>query len=411
MNKLILTTLLILAVSCTATTGSHVADDVPCADSGFVSEIKYAKHFSIRNHGTWKQLTVTDPWQGGILGNYILVPRSSPLPDSLPPDAVVVRVPLRTVACLSSTHIGVLAILGLRDKIVGVASGDQIWDSVVGKRFASGSIIEVGRKMNTNIEQLIALSPEMVMKSGFDNVRNEDARIAEAHIPIAYYLEWMEPTLLARAEWMKFTAAFFCQERLADSLFNGIESRYTDALRLASSVADRPSVLVGVEYKSTWHIAGERSYVAQMLGDAGAAFIPNGEKGDSPMSFEQVLQLHANDDIWLNWMHQGINSIETLGRMNERYELFKAYRTGEVYNHDKRLNPAGGNDFWESGVVRPDLLLRIGRGVCRTASNQGDRKDSRDERGKVGTIRGHDAPWTANESNAPHARKPGWHCP
>lgn len=337
---------------------SSTTEHETIGDFSFESKIKYAKHFSIRNHGTWKQLTVTDPWQGGVLGNYVLVPRSSQLPDSLPPDAVVVRVPVRSVACLSSTHIGVLALLGLRDKIAGVASGDQIWDSVVGKRFASGSIIEVGRKMNTNIEQLIALSPEMVMKSGFDNVRSEDTRIAEAHIPIAYYLEWMEPTLLARAEWMKFTAAFFCQERLADSLFDGIESRYTDAIRLASSVADRPSVLVGVEYKSTWHIAGERSYVAQMLGDAGAAFIPNGEKGDSPMSFEQVLQLHANDDIWLNWMHQGINSIETLGRMNERYELFKAYRTGEVYNHDKRLNPAGGNDFWESGVSHPDLLLK-----------------------------------------------------
>ena len=31
---------------------------------------------------------------------------------------------------------------------------------------------------------------------------------------------------------------------------------------------------------------------------------------------------------------------------------------GEVWNDNKRLNPRGGNDFWESGVVRPDRILR-----------------------------------------------------
>lgn len=32
-------------------------------------------------------------------------------------------------------------------------------------------------------------------------------------------------------------------------------------------------------------------------------------------------------------------------------------RRGRVYNCDKRTNAAGGNDYWESGVVRPDAVL------------------------------------------------------
>ena len=29
-----------------------------------------------------------------------------------------------------------------------------------------------------------------------------------------------------------------------------------------------------------------------------------------------------------------------------------------VWNDNSRQNAKGGNDFWESGVVRPDLILR-----------------------------------------------------
>jgi iron complex transport system substrate-binding protein len=29
----------------------------------------------------------------------------------------------------------------------------------------------------------------------------------------------------------------------------------------------------------------------------------------------------------------------------------------QVFNNDAQSNPAGGNDNWESGTVRPDLIL------------------------------------------------------
>ena len=33
-------------------------------------------------------------------------------------------------------------------------------------------------------------------------------------------------------------------------------------------------------------------------------------------------------------------------------------QAGAVYNCNKRLNAAGGNDYWESGVIHPDLILQ-----------------------------------------------------
>ncbi len=35
-----------------------------------------------------------------------------------------------------------------------------------------------------------------------------------------------------------------------------------------------------------------------------------------------------------------------------------AIRNRMVFNNNRRQTPAGGSDFWESGVIRPDLVLR-----------------------------------------------------
>ena len=44
--------------------------------------------------------------------------------------------------------------------------------------------------------------------------------------------------------------------------------------------------------------------------------------------------------------------------MDEKHTWFKAFQQGEVYNFAKRTTPTGGNDFWETGVVRPDYILQ-----------------------------------------------------
>ena len=32
-------------------------------------------------------------------------------------------------------------------------------------------------------------------------------------------------------------------------------------------------------------------------------------------------------------------------------------RRGEVYNNNRRRSEGGGSDFWESAIVRPDVVL------------------------------------------------------
>jgi iron complex transport system substrate-binding protein len=350
--------LVVLCFSCVNHSESATSTNTSVSDSSlfkFQSTIHYAKGFSIINKGSWKQVTVLDPWKGDTMCCYALLVKNADEPKSLRKGTIIVRIPITSIATLSSTHVGAIIMLGLRNSIKGVSNGDQLWDTILAGRFKKGEIVEVDHQMTNNIEQILALSPDLVMKSGFENVRNQDARLSEAGIPIAYNLEWMESDMLARAEWIKFVAAFYAKEQVADSIFRGIESRYNDVKKLAAS-QPKQTVLFNMNYKGTWYLPGANSYAAGLVRDAGAVYnIEGNDRGSKPVNFEQVLDSHANDNVWLNVEARTLNE---LGKADERYKLFKAFKTGEVYNYDKRLNAAGGNDYWESGTVHPDVLLK-----------------------------------------------------
>ena len=40
-----------------------------------------------------------------------------------------------------------------------------------------------------------------------------------------------------------------------------------------------------------------------------------------------------------------------------KHALFNPVKTKQVYNFNKRMLPSGANDFWESAIARPDLIL------------------------------------------------------
>ena len=66
--------------------------------------------------------------------------------------------------------------------------------------------------------------------------------------------------------------------------------------------------------------------------------------------------LAARADFWLNFGQ--IESLAELRAAAPRFMGVGAVRFGRIYNNTKRTNPSRGSDFWESGAVRPDLILR-----------------------------------------------------
>jgi iron complex transport system substrate-binding protein len=351
--------LLIFIASCNTKNQEHVkVDSNDASGFEFKSDIKYADCFTIIHHENYKQVLVFDVWNNkDTLSNNILIPNGSTIPSDLPKHDYTIPVPISKVAPLSSTHFGFIELVGELDAIIGVTNGERLYNRELQKRYNQGKLAELGTAMSTNLELILDLQPDVVMKTGFEDVRNNDERILDSGIPIAYNIEWMETNMLGRAEWIKFVGAFFCKEREADSVFRAIESQYLEVTNLVKNIDDRPTVLSGSNSKGTWFMPGGKSYIAQLINDAGGAYHYKNEssKGSIPLSFEIVLENLVDADIWVG---PRASSLPELLLMDERYELFKAYQTGQVYNIDNRVTETGGNDYWESGVARPDLMLK-----------------------------------------------------
>jgi iron complex transport system substrate-binding protein len=65
---------------------------------------------------------------------------------------------------------------------------------------------------------------------------------------------------------------------------------------------------------------------------------------------------HFHDaDVWLN---APTTTLDALYQMDSRHNLFRSAREGRVYAFYRRTLPDGANDFWESAVARPDLVLK-----------------------------------------------------
>lgn len=325
----------------------------------FRSNIKYAKGFKIELHEGYKEIVVLNPWnKGEVFQKYYLIPRNTKNTIDLPSDGQVIEVPIKNIAALSSTQIGVLDHLGVLDRIVAVSLSDRIFNKSLAKKVKTGEVISVGHNTTLNFEKIVDLSPELVMVAGYMKISNDEANLMKAGLPVAFNIEWMESSLLARAEWSKFIAAFFNKEDRADKLFTDIENRYLKVKAEIAHINDKPDIVSGYHYKGIWYMPGGQSYLAQLLRDAKGEYcwFADSSQGSIPLSFETVLEKQAQAKIWFGPAH--CQSLKEMKDLDERYTLFQAYKDGRVYSTTKRIDSRGANDYYESGIIQPDILLK-----------------------------------------------------
>jgi iron complex transport system substrate-binding protein len=320
------------------------------------TKIKYARLFNIEYYTGYKKITLFNPWKNNeVYYTYLLVSDNHAKLRSSERE-VVVKTPANSIITLSTTHIGLLNQLNLASKLIGVSTLGFVYNEELKKRIDKNEIIGVGYQNELNVEKIIDLSPGLIMTTGFEDFHDKLKLVEKAGVPVAYNLEYMEDSPLARAEWIKFAAAFFNCDQLADSIFNEIENKYNNIKQLVQSIKDRPKVLVGKVNKGTWYVPGGNSYVASLLRDAGAYYHWKSDtsKGSIPMSFEMVLENQMEADFWID---SRAVSISALLKDDEKYVRFKAFRNKNVYCFSKRELKSGANDYWETGLVNPQLIL------------------------------------------------------
>ena len=97
--------------------------------------------------------------------------------------------------------------------------------------------------------------------------------------------------------------------------------------------------------------------MAQAIADAGGDYVFSDDRsfGGVPKDFESVYFRAGSADFWLN--PGPFRSLSSLLELDERFNRFKAFGKGGVFNNTLRVNVHGGNDIWERGTLHPEEVL------------------------------------------------------
>ncbi len=327
------------------------------AESKLVS-LKYATGFTWRHSGNVKYVTVNFPYPGATEGyQYMLVPADEPVPAH--EDKIqVIRTPVKTVVCTSTTHIPLLDYIGETKSLIGFPTTDYISSEAMRRWVDDGNVTDLGIDKGMNIEILYSLQPELVMGYTMSKDLGQLKKIEELGIPVVINAEYLEKHPLGRAEWIKFMALFFNREKEADSVFAFIEEGYLSTLELANETKQKPTVLSGIVYGDAWFMPAGKNYAAHLFKDAGMDYLwkDTDSNGFLELSFESVYAKAKDADLWIGV--GSFNSLQEIEVTESRYALFKPFVQKQVYSYNARKGAKGGSEFLELGYLRPDLILK-----------------------------------------------------
>lgn len=405
------------------------------AEAGDTLEMKYAKLLTIVKHGDgeessdaaegidyqYAEAIVANPWKAGtLLHRYILIPKGEEGDKTVAMLAKrrsmgarcttdTVRTPVERSAVFIAPHCQLMYELGCQQAIRGVCDLNYINIPDVRKRAASAgnasagnassgnasaqnSIVDCGSSMAPDIERIIALKPEAILVSPFENSGGY-GKLDKLRIPLIEAADYMESSPLGRAEWMKFYGMLFgkdknisttaagkaseaaagkaseatagkaseatlpasCELR-ADSLFAQIEKEYLDLKAEAGKLPKGLSILTERKTGNVWYVPGGQSTIGILLKDANARYIFSDDKhsGSLPMSPEQILAKGSQVDVWAFKYFGGAPlSQAQLLQEYDGYKALAAFSRGNIYQVDTSMVP-----YFELTSFHPELLLR-----------------------------------------------------
>lgn len=323
-------------------------------------EPRYAKGFTILADtlGGGTIIRITNPYQSDTHFEQLLYLCDEGTPQPTNFDGVVVAEPVRRIAVLSSSFVAMLDAIGCVERVVGVSGLKFITNENIRRAAAENRVGEIGYDSNMNFEQIAARRTDIVLLYGlYGEDAATTAKLRELGIPYLYIGDYVENEPLGKAEWMVALGYLCgCEER-AIAEFAAIEQRYIAIRDRKYCSAYKPRVMLNLPYRDTWFMPSKHSYAVRLIEDAGGEYIyPQNETPSSvPIATEEALLLASKADFWLNVGQ--VTSLDELRAVAPRFAEVDAVRFGRTYNNNRRTSATGGSDFWESGAVRPDVVL------------------------------------------------------
>ena len=320
---------------------------------------QYSHSFRVEYYKDYKLVKVYKEDNAQLVSTYVLCRKEVRLPKELE-SATRIETPVSRIACLSTTHIGALKLLDARGFIAAAANTNLICDSAVLAMIAGGRVKDAGKDYQPDYEVIAQVKPQLLFSDGENGGSPQiNGKLKALNIRIASSRDYFEQEPLARAEWIKFFAAFIDKEKTADSIFDRVKWSYIETKGNVAEIGNRPTVFCNLPYNGVWYMPCGKNYVARLITDAGGTFLWNEDKPinglNLTLNFEQVYERAVQADFWINPAR--CTDAKQVLASDAKFKLFKAFKAGHIYNCTKRLSPGGGMDMWETGTFRPDIVL------------------------------------------------------
>jgi iron complex transport system substrate-binding protein len=337
------------------------------------SELKATPLFTIEKKQDYFILINRSVFQGSnIQEKYVLYPLGSTPPEETGVTHFITY-PVSTVAINSTTHLGFLNVIGKEDAITGSTGNELYYHDSFMNQIEKGRTTSIGNA-NIDAEKILELEPDVLFSYAINAAsfeRVDDLR--KLGVKVVLISEFLENDPLNKLAWLEFIALFFKQEVAAREHIQKVERKYDSLTQLAESYEQRPEVMIGLPWKGVWYASGGESYQASFIHDANATYIwqhlPGA--GSVPLEMETVIEQAMYADYWIN--PGAVRNEKELHERDFRYKEFKSVREEQVYSNYKRSKAGGANDYWESGVARPDLILSD---LIRIFHQKGDSADN-----------------------------------
>ena len=254
--------------------------------------------------------------------------------------------PVQRLACLSSTHIGMMTELDLRANIVAVSNLKYIYDS----QLKSTNPLAVGEEQGIDVEKVVKSEAEAVIYSAFSSSFVKEKVLKKLGIQCIPNFDWREVQPLGRAEWILFYGYLTGQQKQAKLKFDEICRNY-EKIKNSFDSSDSLRTLSGNITGDFWYAPAGESYHAQLMRDAGLSYIFSNEKGTGSLaySFEKILGISSEIDLWLN---PGFKTKQEIIQSYPKSNMLPILGQSSLfcYTHNS-------NKYWERSACRPDLVL------------------------------------------------------
>jgi len=267
------------------------------------------------------------------------------------------QLPFKKIILLNASMAGYISELDTRNLIAGVTSPEYIYDGKIQSMLKAGTIQNVGNDQKYDVEKIISLKPDAVFTNHIASFDNTYQLLKNNGIQVVFLDEYREQEPLQKTAYLRLFGKLLGKDEEAGRKYDEIARNYQSLKKLALQAKEKPAVLANEMYGDVWYLPGGKTSVARFISDANARYIltDNIDEKAVTMSFEEVYAKSGGVQYWVNAGNH--TSKKEMLTMNPFYGKLDVFSKGKIYGISGK-EKGQANDFFESGNVRSDLVLK-----------------------------------------------------